>query len=284
MKKRKNAIIALTISFIVVLSLFGTTAFAWFSMNTDVKTSSMNTHIEIFDAQAQYTVYLFDSKAGSVNYTGKNNDESDPTVTHLDVPFYDTIFKQRNRYTPVIIRVALTNVRLEQGIVNLRIDRDVSLSEPQSGGYFTDLMRFTVVKGTSLYSADADELYDNVDEVLFTPVQNGSYTPDLISNNNSSYYKGPSKIFGVRTYNEGSPVYPQGYVPFTVENYDYVNLSIPYGAADFVNGVFNFYLYITYDRTLLNSYTGFGNVSTIGQWVDMENDISKMEITFSSNS
>ena len=273
MKKRRKTIVALAISLVACLSVLGATAYAWFSMNKGVNTSAMNTRIESFEAQAEYTVYLFDSKAGEVNYTGKNGDETDPTIMALDVPFYDTIFKQRNRYTPVVIRIALSGVKLPEGTVIIKLDRNTALSRPDGSGYFTDLMRFTIVKGTSFYDEDADELYENVDGTLFPLLENDSYTEDSIDNR--TLFKGPSKVFDTRDYENAS----QG----NTEDYDYITLSLPYGAADFVDGVFNVYVYITYDEDLVDSFSGFGNVTTIGHWVDMINDISRMEIAFTPN-
>ena len=269
--KLVNSILGMVISFVMFLS--SGFAFAWFSMNKRVNTNLFNIQVDKFDAQAEYTIYLFDSKAGSVNYTGKNGDETDPKISALDVPFYDTIFKQRNKYTPVIIRIALSEIRLEEGFVNIKIDRDASLGIPVTGGYFTDLMRFTIVKGTSLYDDDADALYENIDAAFFNLLDEGTYSQDVADN--ASLFKGPSKVFTTRDYENLSQSYTEGY--------NYINLSVPFSSSDFVDDVFNMYIYITYDKTLVNTIGEFGNVSTIGQWVDMANDIKQMEISFSSS-
>ena len=273
MEKRLKSIVFSSILLAFCLSVLEISAFAWFSINKEVKMSATNTRIELFDAQADYIVYYFDSKANSVHYTGKYNDESDPRITALNVPFYDTIFKQRNRYTPVIIRVALSGVKLQEGIVNVQIDRNTALSRADDGGYFTDLMRFTILKGTSIYDEDADRLYKNVDEAVFTLIESGNYSED--DADDPYLFKGASKLFDARDYGNGSQAY--------TENYDYITLSLPYGAADFVGGVFNFYIYITYDKEITESIGVFGSVASLGQMIVMRNDLTQMKISFEPN-
>ncbi len=247
---------------------------AWFSINQTVGSDGVGAQTEAPDAVAAYYAYVYEAKASKVIYTGDSEENfDDPTVTALDMQFYDMIFKERNRYTPAILRIELTSLKKDWrngGIVDVTVNRDTTLPNDAMTDHFTSVMRFTIVQDKAWY-ADAEaavaanpakdigqELYFNLDEDLYGTYEN-------ISGRTSQ-----TTVFTTRT---------QG----VVHKDDSITLSVPFTSSDIVDGILNIYLYITYDHTLLSAYqaaTGITGGETIGRTVLMEDDIDSLSVSF----
>lgn len=272
-------LILLGLFVVVALLLYFNSAFGWFAMNKEVDGDSMAVTAYQDDVEAEYSHYYYDAK----NATGVGED----SITDIQVPQYDLIFRQRNRYTPAVIRVALTGEEdlPESGTISLTVGRNLAAtittdegtinngSElPALNNLFSSLMRLTIVKGASIYSADPSTLYRNIDNL---PYGNNSTLYEVIKSqtaNNST-----TNVFTTVTGDEGDP-----------DRYtkaDSVTLSIDYTAADWndmdgdsVNETLNIYVYVTYDETLLREYGAYdatlnGDITSVGQVIKLSNDL-----------
>jgi hypothetical protein len=256
-------------------------SFGWFSRNLETDGNGAETVLQAEDAVADYYAYIYDVKDIAVHYTGegRTDDEGesiDPTIENLDMQFHDTIFLQRNRYTPALIRIRLQDIRLDRrsgGTITLTLRRDTSIPEYTTENermylneYLTSIMRFTLVQNDTWYNADAETIYTNADDALYTKiVTNENYAP-----------AGSSEVFTTTT--------KDGHVLTSVSKEDAITLSVDYSAADAEDGELDLYLYVTYDGTLTENFRNTAEISTIistvGQIVTMGNDLASMTICF----
>ena len=285
-----SAVSMLLILALLVLSVFVylNSSFGWFATNKTTDGNGQDIEIEKFEAQARYYVYIYDSKESTsttsvIHYTGEGL-QTDPSITSIDMQFYDTIFKKRNRYTPAIIRIELYELQKTSGTVNVLIKRNTSVSSTVTSGdkvlpsnYLTNAIRFSISQSKHWYNSDASALFTSIDSTLYQEiVENEDYTSGQEQDiNGDAYMKGNSEIF-VSSFssNNGS------LTSFTKS--DYISLSVPFQQSDIVNNTLNIYLYLSYDKDLVDCFgiTGISsNSSAIGQTVDLQNDIDELLIS-----
>ena len=262
-----------------VILLYLNSAFGWFAMNEDVSGNGMGVTAYQDDVEAEYSHYYYDAK----NATGVGED----SIDDIQVPQYDLIFRQRNRYTPAVIRVALTGEEdlPESGTISLTIGRNLAASITTDEGrtiangselaalndLFSSLMRLTIVKGAGIYDDDDTTLYNNIDRLPY----GGSTLYEVIKS--QTVNDSTTSVFTTVTGDEGDP-----------DRYtkaDSVTLSIDYTAADWndmdgdgVNETLNVYVYVTYDETLLREYGAYdatlnGDITSVGQVIKLNNDL-----------
>ena len=261
-------------------------ATAWFSINQTVNSDGSRVETEAADAEADYYVYIHEAKAGAVLYTGDDHDDfDDPTLETLDMQFHDMIFKERNRYTPAIVRIELRNIKstyANGGTVTLTICRDTTLPNDRMNDFFTTVMRFTLFQNSSWYSSAVSQSESNpaksFGDALYFLIDEAPYTTSPLVTI-YDHYKQPNL-----TNTTGSKVFTSvsGNV---VTKADAIEISCDYTAADIVDGILNVYLYITYDQTLLSTYQGKNGITggeTIGRTVLMDDDIDSMTVSFSA--
>ena len=316
-KKKKNIIVLLAGNLLFLVFLFALITFAvityfnnslgWFAANKQVEGTGMSIEFDDVDAYVNYYAYIYDVKEAKVHYTGEGrvdtgNNNIDPAVDNLDVLFYDSIFKRRNRYTPAIIRMELYNMKYTSGTVNVTISRDTSVSTTKtttSGNEtrvtpsenFTSAMRFTLAQGKDWYTYQPetlpDDLYPRVDASLYNYCvgENASYGPASVSASNSEQYsfeKGNSEIFITEVTRNGQSI-------TGIEKSSSITLSVPFDSEDLVNTAegeaLNIYLYLTYDESLIGNFsiTGISGGSAVGQVIDLANDLTDMSISLSGN-
>lgn len=262
-----------------VILLYLNSAFGWFAQNKEVGGDAMAVTAYQDDVEAEYSHYFYDAK----NAVGVGED----SITDIQVPQYDLIFRQRNRYTPAVIRVALTGEEdlPQSGTIALTIGRNLAASIttdegtiangselPALNNLFSSLMRLTIVKGAGIYSDDPTTLYRNIDNL---PYGNDSTLYEVIKSQTAN--NATTNVFTTVTGDEGDP-----------DRYtkaDSVTLSIDYTAADWndidgdgVNETLNVYVYVTYDETLLREYGAYdatlnGDITSVGQVIKLSNDL-----------
>ena len=169
-----TALLGIVVVLVVVMYL--NNSLGWFSNNKQVDGTGMSVTVEAMDAEAEYFVYIYDAKEARVHYTGdpELTYEKEPRIDNLDMQFHDTIFAQRNRYTPAVIRIRLTHIKedyLDGGTINVEIGRDTSIAKYGTtvGGqkilndYFTSIMRYTIAQDKTWFD-ETDEDADDPDD------------------------------------------------------------------------------------------------------------------------
>lgn len=272
-----------------VIIMFLNMSFGWFAQNKQVSGHGMAVKVDRADARAEFLVYVYDAKDSDVHYTGQSVDKNGnaitftpPTISNLDMQFHDTIFVQRNRYTPAVIRIRLTELSEQWengGTVAVKLTRNTDIAaygETEQGAlalneYFTSVMRFTLAqdktwKDDAAYTNGILNTYYNVDSALYTKiVTNENYSP-----------ANSSAVFTTATVS--------GSTLTGIEKSDSVTVKIPYTASDIVGGELNIYLYVTYDTDLVALFEQAAGIDTsgtaIGKITTMENDLTSLDITF----
>ena len=272
-------LVLLGIFVVVALLLYFNSAYGWFAMNEQVDGNGMAVTAYHDDVEAEYSHYYYDAKNATA--VGVNS------ITDIQVPQYDLIFRQRNRYTPAVIRVALTGEEdlPQSGTIALTIGRNLAASIttdegaiangselPMLNNLFSSLMRLTIVKGAGIYDDDPTTLYRNIDNL---PYGNESTLYEVIKSQTAN--NATTNVFTAITGSEGDP-----------DRYtkaDSVTLSIDYTADDWndmdgdgVNETLNVYVYVTYDETLLREYGAYdatlnGDITSVGQVIKLSNDL-----------
>ena len=277
---------------VLVIFVYLNSTYGWFANNREVGGTGMTVTVEAMQAEAEYFAYIYDVKAGTVKYTGDTtitDPTQEPRVDNLIMQFHDTIFQQRNRYTPAIVRIRLTNLKAEWlngGIVNVTIGRNTDTTNypvsanPSSGTgkllteFFSSIMRFTLAQDQSWYDLDdanadePDEMYFNLDNDLYEGVK--ALTSDTDS----------SKVFTSITLDNENLI-------DSISKVDSITLKCPYTAADIDedDGYIDIYLYITYDEELTYAYEhrmrGLNTETTVlGNLKKMVNDLTSLVVSF----
>ena len=277
---------------VLAIIIYLNSTFGWFANNKQVSGRGMQTTINAPDAEAEYTVYLFDAKLNDVRYTGDSYTPagSDPKLEDMKMQVHDVIFKSRNRYTPAVIHIHLSDIKEEyrtNGTVSLTLTRDSSAAYEVSGNELvlpdktTSILRFTLLnnKGTSWLSQNsspnvaANETYTSVDNALYTKiVTNKNYTDESLTYVDSNVFTTVTKDVGGITDITKSP---------------YLTLTVSYTAAQVTNGELDLFLYLTYDDALVSDFEQAAGIDTdstsVGRITTLYNDLTNLEIHFNSN-
>ena len=247
---------------LVALLMYFNLAFGWFAQNEEVGGNGASVTAYHDDTAAEYTHYTYNAKLETADVYDD--------ISDIRVPQYDLIFLQRNRFTPAVVRVALTgeNDLPRSGTIALTIGRNLGIADDPArssrlSDYFTSMMRMTIIKGASIYNADPTTLYTNVDNLPY---------------GNSTLYE----VVKEQTVNSAtSNVFVTDEGSGDAHDYvkaDSITLSIDYTAADWNGDTLNIYLYISYDKTLLTAYTIqdldlSGDITSVGRVIELVNDL-----------
>ena len=275
-------ILAISLS-VGAMFVFFDNSFAWFSNNKTIEANGMGVSVEGIDAEAEYTVYLFDAKQNGVRYTNDGND-NDPKITDLKMQIHDIIFKSRNRYTPALFHIHLYNIKDKykesDGNISIKLTRDNSPAyDIDANGTqqlplkTTSVLRFTLVnnKGETWLSQDNDpdiaakELYDNVDNDMYSKIvtnKNYTDTQDLDID---------SKVFTTVNNN-------------TITKETTVVLQVGYTETQVSSGELDLFLYLTYDEDLVSAFEHSVDIgqsgTSVGQVTTLTNDLSSLVVSF----
>ena len=300
------ALVLLAVISVMILIVYFNKSLGWFVNNKTVSGESMSARVEKNDADANYYAYVYDVKESTssqtvVHFTGEGTSD-DPAIDNLDILFFDTIFKKRNRYTPAVVRIELSELKYTAGTVTLTLTRDSALptTETASGKtapsrYLTSAMRFTAAQGKDWYTYSpataAADLYNRIDTSLYTYIATDrNYTAGSVSasgTNAYAFHKSNSLIFVDSVNKDGTGAL------IGMTKADAISLSVPYAASDLldtdgdgVGDTLNVYLYITYDEDLVENF-GVSGISSggsaVGQIIDLANDLTEMKITLTGN-
>ncbi|MBE5958529.1 MAG: hypothetical protein E7254_06665 [Lachnospiraceae bacterium] len=275
----------LLIGTVVSLIIVFNGAIAWFANNLQVTGTGIQTSVKDFEAEAEYYTYIYDVKSEDVHYTGQTVDKNGaainftpPTLQNLEMQFYDTIFRVRNRHTPAIVRIRLTGMADEWedgGNVSITLTRDTSIAEYETENgdrklneYLTSMMRFSLAQDKTWYNANAITMFNSVDSVLY---------PKIVTNKNYSP-AGSSAVFTSVTMENDEIA--------DISKTDSITLTTSYSSTDIVSGHLDIYMFITYDEDLVSKYD-LSNMNIEGTAVahvtTLENDLKLLSISFSES-
>lgn len=256
----------------------------WYAKNEYVTVSGMDASAYKSNAEATYTAYLYDSKS---NELVVNDSESlAPSFVsllgdegYLKLTPFDMIFRRRNKYTPVIVKIHLSEMDTSlqsSGTLTINMTRNEisGLTNANTlGNYVTSVMRFSAVTGS----------YHN--NTVLSGITNKNLVSPALNPELANIYE------AVYNYTTGTPSPSTTFMsftgtgPYTYTEQSEISLTLNYAAADVVNGEMDVYLYISYDETLISQKTATiisGDVSVIGQTDEILNNISQMTVSFGS--
>ncbi|MBQ9486034.1 MAG: hypothetical protein IJU83_04265 [Clostridia bacterium] len=252
-----KAIVSMALScvvFIFALVAGGSVAFGWFITNRNTPVGGNTMQTETDDIAAVYNVFAYDIKG---NATSPSVSDSHTVDAGQTLPYdinglvmnpYDKVFTNRNIYTPVVIRIAITGPQsLEQnGTINLTLERDTT-KDATSVLFFSSVVKFSCLKGASIYNASLETTFNNVVNSLSV---SGSTMVDKINSFKTTAASGNYDSGNVRAF-----IYTQNQ---TYAKFDRLVFTINYTESDFnvINGenTLNLYLYIDYDKTFIEEF------------------------------
>lgn len=271
---------------VLVAVIYFNSSLGWFANNTAVAGSGMQVQVRAMQAEALCTVYIFDAKANTVRYTGDGRDANDPRIENLKMQIHDVIFKSRNRYTPAIVHLHLTNIRqdfLDGGTVTVEITRNNDPAYVTVNGRMTlpestsSIVRFTLINNTGAAwlgtDPDPDEAandtYENVDAALYAKiVTNKDYSDTAELDLDSRTFAAVTKTDGVIT---------------SITKPDRLSLQVAYTAAQVTDRTLDLFLYVTYDEPLVNDFEQAAGIdtdsTTVGKITTLLNDLTDLSIS-----
>ena len=256
-----------TLMITAILLFSNSVSVGWFSSNKEVEAIGMQSQITATDLKAEFTVYVYNSKTG----TAETVNTRENGLVPIQMPAYDTVFTNRNRYTSVVVRARLTGTELlvkGNNTIHFTIERNVPASTAtQPPETSCSVLRFTGAADTDFFSDDPTTLWKSVDEKLYSTVK------PLTGNHEPANTLGSSKVFV--TQSESNYVAASSVV-----------IDVPYNKNNLTstdeNGkpFMDVYLYISYDSALAQLYaqnhpSGGGFFST----ENMANDFKEITIS-----
>ena len=271
---------------VLVAVIYFSSSLGWFASNANATGTGMQMHIKPNEAESDCTVYIFDAKANAVRYTGDGK-EGEPQIDDLKMQIHDVIFKSRNRYTPAIVHLHLTNVREDLrsgGNVTVHLTRNSDPAYVEHDGRImlpevtTSILRFTLVNnaGVSWLGTDPDpdtaagETYDNTDAALYAKiVTNKDYTDTAVLDLDSKVFANITKTAGTIT---------------EITKPGEITLTVGYTSAQAADGILDLFLYITYDESLVDDFEHSVGIdtgsTTVGKITTLLNDLTDLSISF----
>lgn len=247
-KKQIINILSAALALAVTFFSYGVISFGWFSQNKAVDADGIEMNLAYEDIQVEYSVYMWniDAQAGS------NLDKYGNIINISDITMHthDLIFKARNKYTPVVIRIAITGSDMPVfGNAVVTIDRDTSIDvySTQEGHttelseYSSSIVRVTAAKGAGYYATTSGVADINT---IYNRVVNGDSANGItaIKGNETTF---DTKTFTTVTENAGS---------YTYTKLDTLTFTIAYTQDDWndtdgdsIPDTLNIYLLMDYD-------------------------------------
>ena len=281
------AVLLLAVFVLLVCMIYFNRSLGWFTQNKDVNGSGMNVRIEGVQAEAEYTVYIFDSKENGVRYTNDGRDDKDPKINEFDMQVHDVVFRSRNRYTPALVHVRLSNIQEDMrngGTATITLTRngDDAYTVDNNGKIkiaqnSTSILRFTLINnsGTSWLGTNADphaaagETYSNADSALYEKIVKTKNYDDV------SPLDIDSKVFTTVTKDGNNKI-------TNVEKTSAISLSVNYSAAQASEGILDLFLYITYDEGLVGNFEQAAGIDTsstsVGKITELGNDLTDLVV------
>ena len=249
-------------------SLLTSASVAWIVFNKQADSEGMDMSLVVDDTTASYLVYMYDTKLekGVTEINGVPID-----ITSIDFNQYDTIFKSRNKYTPVFAKIEIVRVNSmpRSGTVTATVKRSNISSSTEFSEHASSVMRFTGLIST-LNDSDPAKLYTNIEALLYNEV--AAY--------GLNYSAPDSKTFTTATLGQNGE--------YTYSKEEEITLTLTYKESDWLingdgNEFLNFYLYMTYDGGLVNRYQTDNNMTSIvleESVVEFANDFSEISVSY----
>lgn len=271
-KKLVRSIVILAVlclALIVAMICYQNISVAWFSSNRTTDVNGIDISVQHKDIRASYEVYMYniDMQKGSEIDSNGEIIRVDNILLHT----HDLIFKARNKYTPIVIRVQLGgNDVPEEGTAKLMLFRNTKIGITDSNGKISknssSVLRITPAKGSSYFSMqagqpDAAQIYDHV-------VNGGEGILSVREMQDEPF----SKTFTTATTSDGG-------LTFSYKKTDSLTFYISYTKSDWNlvgdSKVLNIYLFMDYDTVCSSE-----DVPSLTEIYCIDHGISTDEIEF----
>lgn len=249
--------------FTSMLLAVGSRAFGWFSDNRNVGTSGAGVNVFGNDVSAHYEVYVYDININRPTNTKIVDDEEiELSVKDIEFQQYDVTFRSRNRYTPIIIRIKLSGDVLsvgagETGNIFITIKRQGAAIASTDTLPLTSssVMRFTGITNGSVDTSTAEDLYGDVDALLYD-----STRATITNTTNSKTFATIEEVNNEQFFNIESEI----------------TLTVSYDNDCIINGQLDVFLYVTYDELLIGKLPeSFGDEA-----ITLENDFAMLSVDY----
>lgn len=262
-KKRANIkILVAVIAVIFSLAAAFTGTFAWFSLNSTVESGGMSVKAKTTDVELNCLEYKYSVAQDKVVLLGGNN------ARILSLNQYDMVFTSLNKYNSLYLQLLLKGKENHplnsSGTISLTLEREVDDTEtmPLSKlpGTFSSVTKYSV-KGHS-----------NANYVFGDEAQTWN-------NLQTAFYQQDKDV------NPSGTLVTQSFTTKTGSSYTKANsisLSYSYSSADFYDDSLIIFLYINYDKTLVESFIDEQDYDpqAIGGSINhiLENDLKTLHI------
>ncbi len=267
LRKRMVLLVAELAVFAIAIVAVVNNANAWEVSVRETEQNSASVVSDYDDTYATYTSYVYNIKANDPADLVTKHDFVRDEVVSIELPQYDLIFLSRNKYTPGIIRIALTGEQYlaKSGTITLQLTRDTSLDDDFSQGrlnnYFSSVMRFSAFIDKNVYDQTPLNLYNNAYEKMYETAHSATTNTDF------------SKVFTTAVGDRTN---------MTVDKVSLISLTLSYDEDDWNGDVLNVYLFLTYDEHLTHQYNMSTGIDTdsqvLGLTTKLDNDLYSLRV------
>ena len=308
-KKIVLSIIQLSVAVVVfAVAVFGGggVVFGWFLQNRNVSNDNINAGVMLDTSAYAYDVYMWHvkdesgGKATTYEIIDGAISETKITLDNINLQYYDTVFENRNRYTPVFVRIGISGSTVKREgrleVVLTKSDAEVGVTAEQTSLSATtsSTIRFLPFLGKEYYdvaaaaAATEDGQYEgDIDSALYEAVSSG-----LTAGGNSAtgVYSGiaaktdpTGQCFTSLVVTDPGASNGMNDDVFTVTKVKNLTFSLTYVENDWntVNGTKTLYLYVfmAYDVTYVNYLEGLtGEINGESRETTLTNDLEKITV------
>ena len=275
-KKTKKELIkriSMTLISGILLVFVSGYSFGWFAINKNISLSDVDMRVKRGTISVDFEYFMYDMN--SQMYVSADD------LSSIEFNQYDLVFRSRNEYTPIVIRLAIRKGDLPaRGTLVASIYRDTTKPATETVNHSTQIsafsssvMRFTPFLGEAYYNANVATQFTNVHNPNFATVRT------LVSDDDAS----GSQVFTAVDYNDSTVN--------NVRKKSVVSLEFPYAQEDFDGDTVYAYIYVTYDegldggnyRGLMGIYLKTAGLTSINtDSVQFSNDFVSIGVTFST--
>ena len=224
-------------------------AIAWFGMNNEVVSNNMSLSGEKAEVQFDATVYRYVRQPNdSFLLDSFTSSGVEHLMPQLALNEYDVMFQDENIYTPLVMRLGLTGIRLPRtGTITVTIRRNNNplIVNGKIQPYFTAVTNYVCAIDSSFYSNTVSNIYNSA--------VNG------MKNMTASKFISANDV--------------------TTDN---LTFNIPYTSSDFNGSVLNVYILIRYEESYADRFVkeSLDNNTELITNFDMTNDISVITVDY----
>ena len=228
---------------------------AWFASNGDVTATGLTITASMDDTEIDCVIYKYETATDSPIILNSSDASS------LALNQYDVVFKERNKYNPVYVKIELTSSSLDaSGSITLYLDRDASydaMDEDDNLNTYSSSVTKYAVAGNSAHaggiydSTSVSNTWDNLQSAFLDKDVAGTLTTQSFTSGSAHNY---SKV-------------------------ETLSFTLNYTSSDLIGDTLIVYLYINYDSSLAETYSQ-EHVLEIGGSSNytLENDLTTIRI------